>query len=100
MPLPAEQRFYSKVQKKDGCWEWLGAKNHGYGAFMVGSSKDGTRRIVRAHRWVWEQVNGEVPAGRELDHLCGNRSCVNPSHLEPVTHTENIKRALQRQEVP
>lgn len=47
---------------------------------------------VYAHRWTWEQANGPVPAGLVLDHLCRNRWCCNPAHLEPVTNAENILR--------
>lgn len=49
-----------------------------------------------AHRLEWEKINGPVPEGLELDHLCRNRWCVNPDHLEPVTHQENIRRGSQR----
>lgn len=84
---PAEERFWEKVAKTDGCWEWTGAKHrHGYGAFEhVGT--------VYAHRVAWVLQNGPVPTGLELDHLCKNKPCVRPDHLEPVTHTENVRRA-------
>lgn len=48
--------------------------------------------MVRAHRAMYEEVVGKVPDGASLDHLCRNPGCVNPPHLEPVTHTENVRR--------
>lgn len=90
--LPA--RFLSKIKENEvGCWLWNGAINErGYGFLKVGSRTDNSRRTVKAHRFAYETVVGPVPDGLELDHLCRNRSCVNPLHLEPVTHSENIRR--------
>ncbi len=71
------------------CWIWQGAKDaHGYG--RVGVS--GTRRTRNAYAVYYEEEYGTVPAGLELDHLCRQPSCVRPDHLEPVTHTENLRR--------
>lgn len=68
------------------CWEWTGQLNHGYGrAHMHG-------RLMSAHVAIWELLVGPVPDGLELDHLCLNRRCVNPDHLEPVTRGENMRR--------
>jgi hypothetical protein len=61
-------------------------QNKGYGAFMVGG------RNVRVHRWAYETLVGPIPDGLVIDHLCRVRNCVNPDHLEPVTHRENIRR--------
>jgi HNH endonuclease len=87
--LPPTVRFWSKVEKTlNGCWLWGGSRSAaGYGMFYVGA---GGRTL--AHRYAYELVRGGVPHGRELDHLCRNPACVNPEHLEPVTHRTNVLR--------
>ena len=81
--------------KGPGCWSWRGVHHsEGYAQLKV----DG--RPISAHRLWWEQLNGSVPDGLELDHLCRNRGCVNPSHLEPVTHALNIQRGANARLVP
>lgn len=78
------------VISEAGCWEWAGAKDpRGYGRVGIGPRKGGTALV---HRVVYQQVNGPVEDGLELDHLCRNPSCANPAHLEPVTHRENVRR--------
>jgi hypothetical protein len=73
------------------CWEWRGAKTAGgYGALWV----DG--RMMYAHRFSYEQRHGAINFGYELDHLCCNRGCVNPDHLEPVSHCVNVQRGFAR----
>jgi hypothetical protein len=82
------ERFWAKVNKTDTCWLWTASiKPEGYGQFNVGG------KTKLTHRLAYELVVGEIPKGLELDHLCKIRHCVNPAHLEPVTHGENMKRA-------
>jgi hypothetical protein len=85
-----EARFWSKVDvpfRPGACWTWLGGRNgDGYGAFRVGVHARG------AHRWLHERLVGPLPVGMELDHLCRNRQCVRPDHLEVVDHRTNVLR--------
>lgn len=74
----------------DGCWVWTRKLNHdGYARTRIGG---GQGRHVYVHRALYEHLNGPLPDGYELDHLCRNRACVRPDHMEPVTHAENVKR--------
>jgi hypothetical protein len=72
------------------CWIWQRASNSG--GYAVMRTGEGSKRLALAHGVFWERENGPVPAGHELDHLCGVTLCVRPSHVEPVTHAENTRR--------
>ena len=88
--VPLSVRFMNFVRPEGECWlwGWFGAqKEDGYGSILA----DG-RLANRAYRVAYELFIGAIPDGLELDHLCRNPACVNPMHLEPVTHTENMRR--------
>lgn len=74
----------------EACWEWIGTKGRtGYGQVHGGNGKRG---LLAAHRVAYEAFVGPIPRGLVIDHLCRNRGCVNPEHLEPVTQRVNIRR--------
>jgi hypothetical protein len=89
-------RFWSRVDVGHplGCWWWTGkVAGNGYGKFPLGRRVlDGDRREEYAHRFAYESLIGLIPPGMQLDHLCRNRICINPDHLEVVTPRENTRR--------
>ena len=82
-----EDRFWSKVDASGDCWLWTASTSRlGYGEFRLGG------RIRKAHRVAYEMLVGLIPDDLEIDHLCRVRHCVNPDHMEPVTHRVNVLR--------
>jgi hypothetical protein len=88
-PADLKERFLGKLEKNaSGCWDWTAGRfPTGYGKFRVG--RTGTSY---AHRWAYLLFVGHIPVGKEIDHLCRNRACVNPEHLEAVSRRENALR--------
>jgi len=85
----AAPRFWKKAQKTDTCWLWIaGVSSNGYGSFCLNG------RTMAAHRIAWELLRGAIPDGLTIDHLCRNRICVNPTHMELVTSKENTLRGF------
>lgn len=90
---PPIERAMRYVLYGDGCWEWIASKNKkGYGQMYGWYLGGGRAKLLRSHRVFYEAFIGLIPEGMHLDHLCRNRGCVRPDHLEPVTMAENLRR--------
>jgi hypothetical protein len=85
-------RFWARTVSNGECVEWVGPRNlKGYGTFRASAN----RGSMLVHRWAWEQAYGPIPDGKEIDHLCRNRACVNVAHLEAVSHRTNVRRGIR-----
>ena len=84
-----DNRFWSKIDKTEGCWNWLSSTTKGgYGQYRI------DRTTKYAHRLSYEALVDKIPKGLQLDHLCRNRACVNPQHLEIVNNKTNSLRGI------
>lgn len=79
------------VDARERCWIARRLTPTGYGKPI----RDGAR-VLTAQRAAYELFHGSIPSGAEIDHVCGNRACGNPHHLEAVSHAENCRRAAER----
>jgi hypothetical protein len=90
--IETEIRFWDKVNfnTENDCWEWKGAKNiTDYGTITINN------KALYVHRISYEISKGKIPTGLQIDHLCRNRKCVNPEHLEAVSLRENLNRGIK-----
>ena len=93
LQAPPDEPFFDRllryVDASGDCWVWTGYTDRdGYGAGRLRGNTE------MAHRAVWEELVGPIPDGLTIDHLCRNKACVNPDHLEPVTVGENRRRGV------
>lgn len=80
------ESFTARTAVIQGCLVWTGAvKDNGYGAMWDG------KRVIRPHRWAYEQAHGPIPAGADIDHTCGNRLCCEITHLRVTTRKQNME---------
>lgn len=84
------ETFWDKVKKTSSCWFWTAGKTDGYGQWWYEGKNH------KAHRVSYEDSQGPIPKDKEIDHLCANRSCVNPEHLDIVDHKTNLDRTSRK----
>lgn len=90
-------RFWAKVEKSEGCWNWRAATVRGYGEFRIGGRSVSP---MYAHRVSWTMANGPIPVGLLVLHHCDNRRCVRPSHLFLGTVADNAQDASRKGRLP
>ena len=90
-----EERFWKKVNKSEGCWDWTGCLDKaGYGRII--GKVNGKWEVLYAHRFSWELENKQpFPDNLESCHVCNNRKCVNPAHIHPGTTAQNTTDAIK-----
>jgi hypothetical protein len=93
IPARWQARFWSKVERSEGCWTWTANTNQsGYGMFAHPA-----RGMISAHRVSWEIANGPISDGAHVLHSCDNRTCVNPSHMRLGSHDDNMRDMAERE---
>lgn len=91
---PIERLLIKTIESDDGCWLYQGwLQKNGYARVYVALPLN---RMVSAHRFAYEFFIAEIPDELEIDHLCNRRHCMNPWHMEPVSHAENMRRGTDR----
>ena len=89
--MTEEERFWSFVEKTEGCWWWKRTKERNiYGSFSLRG------RTVLAHRFAYQLLRGPIPMGLGLLHQCDNPACVNPDHVRPGTQKQNRAEWVER----
>jgi HNH endonuclease len=89
--MTPSERFWLKVEKTEECWNWTGSKlPDGYGHFSFKNPETLKTKTFLSHRFAFEEKRGPISADKELHHLCENKGCVNPSHLEEIAHVDHV----------